>query len=152
MMGIQAITSVTKVKVKILMSDRMQPSSKSKQVYNHGMQHFNSAQCSFFFCGYICSRYSKTLQRWCALGVTFCQSFCQQLSENLFSYKMHSFVQKSKVDRLKNWNNWNIQVSHRHEDVIHNILIKSKNRLKQNNDVHQPCHYISLYCISDILG
>ena len=47
MMGTQTITSVTKVKIKILISDRMKPSSKSKQVYNHGMQHFNSAHCSF---------------------------------------------------------------------------------------------------------
>ena len=76
MMGIQAITSVTKDKVKILMSDRMQPSSKSKQVYNHGMQHFNSAQCSFFSVGTYVRAIKNHCSRWCALGVTFCQSFC----------------------------------------------------------------------------
>jgi len=44
MMGTQAITSVTKVKIKISISDRMQPresSSKTKCMYNHNMGQFN---------------------------------------------------------------------------------------------------------------
>ena len=48
-MGTQAITSVTKVK--ILISDRMQPresSGKPKRVYNHNMQQFNLLNALFW--------------------------------------------------------------------------------------------------------